>query len=396
MDDDRPLAGVRVLDFGRYIAGPFCAAMLADFGAEVVRVERVGGGEDRAIYPVTPQGDGALFLQMNRNKRGMTLDFKAPDAPRILHALVRQADVVVANLPSETLAGLGLDYVSLSASKPDVILAANSAFGPAGPYATKVGFDGIGQAMSGAAWLSGEGERPMRSYASWVDFCSALLSAFGVMAALMVRSRTGRGQEVVTSLFTTAVTVMNTALIEEKLLQVGRTRIGNRGQAAAPADLFATRDGWILVLTNGTPQFRRWCRLVGEPGWIDDPRFADDALRAEHGVLISERTARWCADLTTHEALAALEAARLPAGPVQSPAEALRDPHLAETGVFTPMAYPGAPEPAPVALAPVRLSRTPSRLARRAPRVGEHTDEVLAEAGFTGDEIAGFRRAGAV
>lgn len=397
MDDDvKPLAGVRVIDFGRYIAGPFAAAMLADFGADVIRVERREGGEDRFIYPVTPQGDGALFLQMNRNKRGLTLDMKAADAPAILRRLVQGADVVMANLPGPTLRELRLDYESLRAIRPDVILAATSAFGPDGPYADKVGFDGIGQAMLGAAYLSGEGERPIRSYASWVDFTTALMSAYGVMAALMVRQRTGRGQEVRANLFASAATVMNFALIEQALVGADRTRIGNRGQSGAPSDFFPTRDGWIAVLTVGGAQFRRWARLVGEPGWIDDPRFATDASRAEHGPLLSERTAAWSAGLTTADALAALEAAKLPAGPVLSPAQALEDAHLKATGLLAPMEHPGAPGPVPIVASPVTLSAAGAGLRRRAPLVGEHTDEVLGELGFSAAEIAGFREAGAV
>lgn len=389
------LRGVRVLDFGRYIAGPLCSAMLADLGADVIRVERVQGGEDRYLYPVTGEGEGALFLQMNRNKRSMTLDPKSADGAMILERLVSGADVVVANLPPEAMTDLGLDYVRLKALRHDIILTSVSAFGSEGPYANRGGFDGVGQAMSGAVHLSGF-ERPTKSFAPWVDVVTALLAAFGTLAALHERAGSGEGQEVRGNLFASALMVMNGTIIEQALGGVQRTRSGNRGQAGGPADFFATRDGWIAIQVIGDGLFRRWTKLVDQPDWLTDPRFATDALRSEHGELLSERTAQWCGELSTAEALGRLAAARVPAGPVLSPAQILEDPHVHAAGLFTPMPYPGAPQPAPVAMNGVSLSRTPIGLFRRAPTLGEDTHELLMELGFTAEEIAGFARQGAI
>ncbi|MDB5497298.1 MAG: L-carnitine dehydratase/bile acid-inducible protein [Phenylobacterium sp.] len=391
---DRILEGVRILDFGRYIAGPFCAALLADLGADVIRVERVDGGEDRYIYRVADAGDGALFLQMNRNKRGITMDPKAPGSAEILRRLVAKSNVVIANLPNETLHDLGLDYESLAAIRPDVILTAISAFGSEGPYASQVGFDGVGQAMSGAAYLSGF-DRPTKSFASWVDMMSASLAAFGTMAAIHEHARNGRGQVVQASLFTSALTAMNFPLIEQALTGVERERTGNRGQSGAPADFFETRDGWIVVQVLGEPLFRRWARLVGQVDWLGDSRFATDALRADNGEVLSARTAAWCADLTTEDALARLAEARIPAGPVLSPREALQDRHVREAGLLVEMDFPGA-DRTPLILPSIGLTQTPARLWRRAPTLGEHTDEVLAELGFSAVEIAGFRTSRAI
>src|SRR5262249_32784535 len=180
------LEGVRVLDFGRYIAGPFCAALLADLGAEVIRIERLGGGEDRSFIPVGagPEGGGAMFLAMNRNKLGMTLDPATPKGREIVRKLVATADVVVANLPPQVLRGLALDLESLRQVKPDIILTTVTGFGAGGPLSHKHGFDGIGQAMSGAAYLSGAPEQPIAIKLPWVDFGTACLSAFGTLAAL--------------------------------------------------------------------------------------------------------------------------------------------------------------------------------------------------------------------
>ncbi len=208
------LDGIRVLDFGRYIAGPFCAALLADLGAEVIRVERIGGGEDRGFIPVGagPDGGGAMFLAMNRNKLGMTLDPATPKGREIVKKLVATADVVVANLPPQVLRALALDLDSLRLVKPDIILTTVTGFGAGGPLSHKHGFDGIGQAMSGAAYLSGAPEQPIAIKLPWVDFGTACLSAFGTLAALIERGKTGHGQKVEGALLRTAIAFANATL----------------------------------------------------------------------------------------------------------------------------------------------------------------------------------------
>ena len=189
------LAGIRVLDFGRYIAGPYCAALLADLGADVIRVERRGGGEDRWVAPVAPDGVGAMFLVMNRNKRAMTLDPACPEGREIVKKLVATADVVVANLPPEVLRSLALDLDSLRRVKPDIILTTVTAFGAGGPWSHRHGFDGIGQLMCGSTYLTGTPEQPMRASVAWVDCGTASLAALGTLAALMSRQKTGARPE---------------------------------------------------------------------------------------------------------------------------------------------------------------------------------------------------------
>jgi crotonobetainyl-CoA:carnitine CoA-transferase CaiB-like acyl-CoA transferase len=216
------LDGIRVLDFGRYIAGPCCAALLGDLGAEVIRIERVGGGEDRGYIPVgtgSAKGStdvgGAMFLAMNRNKLGMTLDPAAPKGREIVRKLVARADVVIANLPPRVLRSLALDLDSLRRVKPDIILTTVTGFGAGGPLSHKHGFDGIGQAMSGAVYLSGAPDQPVALKLPWVDFGTACLSAFGTLAALIERGKTGRGQKVEGALLRTAIAFANATLIEQ-------------------------------------------------------------------------------------------------------------------------------------------------------------------------------------
>jgi len=384
------LDGIRVLDFGRYIAGPFCAALLGDLGAEVIRIERIGGGEDRGLIPVGagPEGGGAMFLAMNRNKLGMTLDPASPKGREITRKLVATADVVVANLPPAVLRSLALDLSSLRLVKPDIILTTVTGFGAGGPLSHKHGFDGIGQTMSGAVYLSGTQEQPIMTKVPWVDFGTAFLSAFGTLAALIERGKTGRGQKVEGALLRTAIAISNAMLIEQALTGVDRTAIGNRGFNAAPGDIYRTKDGWIVTTVIGQPMFRRWCRMIGEEHWLQDPRFADDQSRADHGEAISARMSQWCTARSCAEALAELEKASIVAGEVYSPQQALDDPHIRAAGLLEERAYPGLDATVPLAPTPIELSETPGSYRRPAPLIGEHTDEILKSLGYDAGEIA--------
>ncbi len=396
------LDGLKVLDFGRYIAGPYCAALLADMGADVIRIEKRGGSEDRFVQPVIPDagpgkgGEGTMFLQLNRNKRGMTLDPMCEEGRKIVAKLVTKADIVVANLPPQTLKAMGLDYATLEALNPRVILTTVSAFGHGGPYSERVGFDGVAQAMSGAAYLTGNADEPTKSYAPWVDFGTAVLSAYGTMAALMAREQTGKGQMVEGALLATALNFFNFHLIEQDLRQTDRTAIGNRSPYAGPADCVQTTDGWIFVQVIGDPLFRRWARLMEEEHWLTDPRFATDMRRGENGKILSERTAAWASPLTTAEALEALASARIPAGPVYSPAQALADPHIQAMQYMKPLDFPGMPKPAPVMDIPVKLSATPGGIRHRAPLLGEHTDRILHDLGYDQPSVDKLRRDGVI
>ena len=385
------LKGVRVLDFGRYIAGPFCGTLLGDLGADVIRIEKVDGSEDRFLSPITEDGDGALFMQLARNKRSLTLNPMKPEGREVVKRLVATADVVVANLPPDTLEAMGLDYTSLRAIKPDIILTMISAFGRGGPYSNRVGFDGLGQAMSGNMYMSGTPEQPVKAYAPFIDFGTASLAAFGTMSALFERQKTGRGQIVEGSLFNTALTMMNGTVIEQATIKANRLATLNRSQTSAPADTFKTKDGWVLVQTVGGPLFKRWADLMGEDHWLDDDRFKTDISRGDNGEIISERLASWCAERTSEEVLAEMEKARIPAGPILSPQQVLEDPHIAAKGLFESVEYPGLDAPAPLMKTPVELSETPGEIRSRAPKLGENTDEIMKELGYDQNQIIELR-----
>ena len=381
------LEGVKVLDFGRYIAGPFCGALLADYGAEVIRIERVNGSEDRYVTPVTEDGQGAMFLQLNRNKLGLTLNPTNDKGKEIIKKLVERSDIVIANLPEQTLKSMSLDYERLKVINPGIILTSNTAFGTSGPYAERVGFDGVAQAMSGAMDMTGDPDQPTKAYAPYVDFCSASLAAFGTVLAYLEKLKTGRGQRVQTSLLQTALTTTNNLLIEQELLDINRIASMNRAQTSGPSDTFQTKDGWILVQTVGQPLFERWVNLMGEEEWLDDERFKDDLSRGDNGHLISERMSEWCAERTSKEAIDELEKSRIPVGEVLRAQETLKERHIVEKGSFVKLSYPTLKEEYSVVGPAIELSENPGKIKHRSPELGEHNQQILMELGYTQEEI---------
>ncbi len=395
------LNGVTVIDIGRYVAGPYCATLLGYLGAEVIRVERREGGEDRFIAPLFQHpdgspGEGGLFMQTGCGKKSLAVDLSKPDGLAILRKLAAQSDILIANLPPQALAKLGLDWASFSSANPRGVLVTQTGFGSEGPDSSKGGFDGVAQAMSGAMYLSGTPSQPVKAGAPYADFTTAVFSAMGALAALMAREKTGLGQHVETSLLGTALAVMNAHLAEQAVTQRNREGTGNRVQTSAPSDVFATRDGHILVHTVGDNLFRKWAEMVGQPSLADLPELRGDQARGDRRDTLCAIMADWCRERTNAEALAALERAGVPAGPVLSMQQALDNPQVAAMHFFELVAFPGLPVAAPVASLPIRFSNMDTAIASRPPTIGEHTEEILRRLGYDVRDIEKFRATGVI
>lgn len=260
----------------------------------------------------------------------------------------------------------------------------------------RTAFDGVGQAISGLVHVGGTPDQPVKAMVLVIDFPTALCCALGTVLALMERKASGKGQEVGVSLQQAALNVCSATLIEEAMLKIDRQATLNRAPHYGPSDISRTQDGWIIAQALGQGMFKRWTRLVGRPELFDDPRFAEDKKRGEHGEALSALMSEWCAQRTTAQALAELEVARVPAGPVRSPRQVLDDDLLQKTGAFAWMPYPGADGPVPIASTPVSLSRIPPSIRTRPPTAGEHTDDVLQEFGYSTAEIERLRQRGVV
>ena len=387
------LDGIRVLDFGRYIAGPFCGMLLGDMGAEVIRIDKLAGSEDRYLVPVADSGEGPLFLALNRNKKSLTLNPMKPQGQKIVKELVKTADIVIANLPQPTLEAMGIDYDSLKSIKPDIILTTVTAYGNGGPYSERVGFDGVAQALAGATYMGGRPGDPMKSFVPFADFGTATMAAFGTLSALIERNKSGNGQLVEAALTRTVMAFNIALLAEEAIKAIDRPSYGNRGYSAGPSDIFKTTDGAVMVQVVGQPLFERWAKLMGEESWLEDPRFATDMDRGENGELLSARMQMWCKDMTTKEVLDALDEARIPCGPVLSAKQVLEDPHIKAMDFLQKMDFPGLKSPIPINTTPVKLSETPGTIRQRTAKLGEHTSEILDALGYSLDEISEMRAA---
>ena len=398
----KPLENIRIVDIGRYVAGPYCATLLGALGADVIRVERPDGGEDRFISPLSFDEDGqpnegGLIYQTGWGKKSLSLNLSDERGREILRKLVETADIVVANLPPVALQRLGLDWETLSQHRPEIILVTQTGFGDTGPDSAKGGFDGIGQAMSGAMYLTGTPGNPAKAGAPYVDYATALMSAFATMAALMDRDKTGKGQHVQTSLLNTALAVMNAHLIEQSVTGINRVGTGNRVQTSAPSDVFATSDGHILVHTVGNNLFKRWAETVERPELVEDERFQSDQQRGDNNDVLCDIMARWCAPLTTSEALAKLQEKGVPSGPVLSLQQALDNPQADAMSYFTSVAVSGQDGAfAPVLGLPAQFSSLTPNAPSAPPEIGGHNTEILGELGLSKSQIEELKEQGII
>jgi len=398
----RVLDGIRVLDFGRFIAAPYCGMILADMGAEVIRIDRPGGEEDRTIGLIGPNGQNVSYPSYARNKKGITLnlmDKTDGKSRKLLADLVRTADVVLYNFSPNAAKLMGLTYEELAGIKPDIIVSAISCFGSTGPYANRVGFDFMAQAMSGAMALGGFADLPpQRSHLPFCDFSTALNSTIGILLALRHRDQTGEGQMVDLALLQTAVSFTAPQIAEAETLGRLRPRVGNRAPYLGPSDLYKCKDGHVFIATIMDSLWRRLAKAIGREDLIDDPDLHNDLSRFENRHKVDPLVEEWAADRTVDEVVAAMEEARIPCARYLELDEVSRNPHVQEREMveYIDMEEPGL-ENMPVCGIPIKLSKTPGRVVTRAPRVGEHNREMYQGLlGYSDDEMAELEEAGII
>jgi formyl-CoA transferase len=393
-----PLEGTRVLELAQVMAGPFCCQLLADFGADVIKVEPPGVGDQtrRSMGPLVGGGDTGAFLAVNRNKRSVTINLKHPEGRELFYRLVATADVVVENFRPGTTAKLGVDYPRLREINPRLIYASISGFGQTGPYAGRPGLDLIVQGMSGIMSVTGEPDGPpVKAGIPVSDLGAGLFTALGILVALHARRDTGSGQLIDTSLFDAALALSIWETTE--LWTTGRVpgRHGSAHRLLAPYQALRTADGYVTV---GVANQRLWaslCAALSRPDLADDPRFRDNADRLAHQQELQQELEKTLAGRTTEECVALLLSHGVPAGPIRDYAEVLDDPHTSARGMVAQVTHAAA-GPTKTLGVPVKLSATPGTIRTAAPTLGAHTEEVLRDLGLSTAEIAALRAQGAV
>jgi len=383
-----PLRGMRVLELAQIMAGPTCGMMLADMGADVIKVEKLPGGDDaRGYREPRVNGVSAPFMMLNRNKRGIALNLKMEAGRDVLLRMVRDADVLTENYRRGTLEKLGLGYDVLSAVNPGLIYCAVSGYGRTGPAGDKGGFDLIAQGFAGLMSITGEpGRPPVKPGNSVADINAGILAALGVVAAYAHKLRTGEGQVVDTSLMEAALqqTYWHAAIYFATGTSPGR--LGSAHLLTAPYQAFGTRDGWINIGGANQANWERIADVLGHPEWRDDPRFATNSTRMENLPALVDAMNNVLATRTNAEWIAAFDAAGVPVGPVHTIGEALEHPQTISREMVVPLTHPQAGATRALGC-PVHFSRTPTRITRPAPMLGEHTRELLREYGYDDAEI---------
>jgi len=389
-----PLAldGIRVVDLSRVIAGPWCGALLSDLGADVIKVEDTGTGDESRTWPPYKDGEAAAYLLFNRNKRAMTLDLKAPEGVEVVKALVKGADVVIENFRTGTMESFGLGYEVLSKLNPRLIYCSVSAFGRTGPRKDAPGYEALMQAFSGIMSITGEpGGQPVRAGVSFLDLSTGILCALGVSAALLQRQRTGLGQRVDASLLETAVSLL--AFHAEGYLLTGAIpkALGSGHPSLSPYRNFKCRDGqWIFIAAANDRFWGKLARAIELPGMADDPRFAKNQERVKNRAELEDILERAIAQRDREPLLKILEEADVPATPVNTVDQVMNDPQTAERGIVQRVRHSKLGE-IPVVGTPLHFSRMSPGVRRAAPLRGEHTDEILAEHGYTPARIQALR-----
>jgi crotonobetainyl-CoA:carnitine CoA-transferase CaiB-like acyl-CoA transferase len=392
------LDGIRVVDLSRYIAGPYCAMLLGDMGADVVKVEPPGRGENSRGFGPFVEGESLYTMVFNRNKRSLTLDLRSEQGRDVLRSMLRKADVLVENFVPGTLEKMGFDWDTLKELNPRLVVTRISGFGQSGPLSRKPCFDVIAQTMSGLMDITGEPDgRPTMAGTYVVDYSTGLYAIIGTLGALQARGRTGAGQVVDVALLDSAMSMLMTAIPEQILLGRTMTRRGNRDRYGAPANTFQTSDGaWVHLATAGEPMFRALADAMGHAELADDPRFQGNDARMENVEALEQLITRWTSTLSAPDLLAKLQAIGVPSAKVARVSELVDHPHLAHRGQILNMDHPKAGT-VPMQGFSVQFGASPMRLRHPPPMLGEHTNAILQEwLAMTPERIAELRESGTV
>jgi crotonobetainyl-CoA:carnitine CoA-transferase CaiB-like acyl-CoA transferase len=390
------LEGIRVLDLSRVIAGPYCAAMLADLGADVVKVERPGRGDDMRYLGTSKDGMSLGFATINRNKRAIAVDLQHPEGLKIIVELARRADVVLENFVPGVAERLGLGYASLSASNPAVVYASVSGFGQDGPYARRPGYNTIAMGMSGLMALTGQpGDPPTRPGGSISDVAASYIAFGAVCAALVQRLRTGRGEHLDVSLLASSVALLPDPSAHYFATGVAPRRVGNRNPNVTPAEAFEAADGFINVVILNPDQYEKFCRALGDEALMSERRFATNEARIAHHPDFKARVEAALAKRPVAEWVERMLAAGIAAGPIYEFDQVFEDAQVRHMGMVRELEQPG--------LGTIRMLGFPFAVAgarpavrRPAPRLGQHTREVLGELGMSTGDISHLVGIGAV
>ncbi|QJF51941.1 CaiB/BaiF CoA transferase family protein [Roseobacter ponti] len=391
-----PLKGMRVIELAHIMAGPVCGLMLADMGADVIKVEKPDGDDSRRFVPPDINGESAAYMMMNRNKRGIALNLKDEAAVDVLRELLAEADVVIENYRKGTMARLGLGYEDLARANPRLIYCEISGFGRTGPYAERGGFDLIAQGMSGLMSVTGEGpgRPPVKVAAPISDINAGILAAMGISAAYSNMLRTGLGQKVDTSLFEAAI--VQTYWQSAIALATGEKPepLGSAHPLNAPYQSFRTSDGWINVGAANQSNWLRFLDVISAPELDDDPRFESNQARIQNLPALVEILNGYLMHDSTENWLARMDAARLPAGPVNDILQMHNDPQARARDMLVEVDHPAAGTIETIGH-PVKFSETPAKITRAAPLLGQHTRAILSEMGYDSTKIDGLFASGA-
>jgi len=392
------LQGLKVLELGQLIAGPFAGKTLAEFGADVIKIESAGVGDPLRKWRMLRDGTSVWWQVQSRNKRSVCLDLRSAEGQQAVRALAAEADVLIENFKPGTMEGWGLGWDVLHAANPKLIMLRISGYGQTGPYRDKPGFGVLGEAMGGLRHLTGEpGRVPVRVGVSIGDTLSALHGVIGVLTALRHREvNGGEGQVVDVALYESVFNVMESLVPEYDAFGAVRGAAGSALPGIAPTNAYPCNDGqYVLVAGNGDSIFKRLMKAVGRPDLENDPALAHNDGRAKHCAMLDEAIAAWTSHHSTDDVLAALERAEVPAGRIYSVADIVADPHYQARDMLLQAQLPGGASVKMPGIVP-KLSETPGEVRWQGPALGEHTGSVLSELGFASEEVERLRREGAV